>query len=144
MDWASSMGTRRNLNWVRNITTVIPYLDMESQIILLLIIMVSLGKSQKCCVSYLSNRGNRKLKSLKVKNIKIKNKKQDQFRWVSGIIGKCRIFVAGKKCIKLLQNSKIFSAYLKILEKLNWRDLKVCFKNWVTRIINVETFQQKI
>ena len=36
--------------------TVIPYLEMESQIILLLIIIASLGKSQKCCVSYLGNK----------------------------------------------------------------------------------------
>ena len=34
---------------------------MESQIILLLITIASLGKSEKCCVSYLSNKGHKKL-----------------------------------------------------------------------------------
>ena len=38
----------RNLNQVRNIITVIPYFEMKSQIILLLITIASLGKSQKC------------------------------------------------------------------------------------------------
>ena len=44
LHWANSMRARRNLNRVRNIT-VMPYLKMESQIILLLIIIASLGKS---------------------------------------------------------------------------------------------------
>ena len=35
--------------------------EMESQVILLLITIASLGKSQKLCVSYLSNRGHQKL-----------------------------------------------------------------------------------
>ena len=34
---------------------------MESQIILLLVKIASLGKSQICCASYLSNRGHQKL-----------------------------------------------------------------------------------
>ena len=42
------MRTGRNLNQVRNIITVIPYFEMKSQIILLLITIASLGKSQKC------------------------------------------------------------------------------------------------
>ena len=40
---------------------MIPYLEIGSQIILLLILMVSMGKSQKFCASYLSSRGHWKL-----------------------------------------------------------------------------------
>ena len=43
LHWTNSMRTGRNLNWVRNITTVIPSLEMESQIILLLVTIASLG-----------------------------------------------------------------------------------------------------
>ena len=42
------MRTGRNLYRVRNIITVIPYFEMESHVILLLITIASLGKSQKC------------------------------------------------------------------------------------------------
>ena len=45
----------------RNIITVIPYLEMETQIILFLTKIASLGQSKKCCACYLNSRGHQKL-----------------------------------------------------------------------------------
>ena len=55
------MRTEKNLNRVRNPITLIPYLEMQTQIILLLIIIASLENSHECCASYLSKREHRKL-----------------------------------------------------------------------------------
>ena len=51
LHWTSSMKTGKNLNQVRNIITVIPYLETESQVILILIIIASLGKSKIFCAN---------------------------------------------------------------------------------------------
>ena len=61
LHWTRSMRTGKNLNRVRNPITLIPYLEMQTQIILLLIIIASLENSQECCDSYLSKREHRKL-----------------------------------------------------------------------------------